>query len=241
MSRMPTGPMGMLSGQRIDYQSREQELTVGQFFNAVYAWMAVGLATTAAVAYGVFSHGQAAIGIGTLVVCVIAQMVLVTTISSAINKISTSAATALFVLFAALMGVTMSVVFVIYRHTSIAACFAETAGMFAAMSLYGYTTKRDLTRLGSLLFMALVGLVIASLVNFFVASSMLYWIISYVGVVIFVGLTAFDTQRLKIFAIQNATNPTLAHRIAIVGSLTLYLNFINLFMMLLRIMGDRRQ
>jgi FtsH-binding integral membrane protein len=138
------------------------------------------------------------------------------------------------------MGVTLSVVFAIYTKTSIATCFVETAGMFGAMSLYGYVTKRDLTRLGSLLTMALIGIIIASLVNMFLANSALYWIISYVGVAVFVGLTAFDTQQLKVFAMQNVSNPGAANRMAIVGSLTLYLDFINIFMMLLRIMGDRR-
>jgi FtsH-binding integral membrane protein len=228
-------------GQKIDYRSREEELTVGQFFNSVYAWMCVGLATTAAVAYGMYAYGASAISMGTLIICFIAQLVLVVTITRAVNKINTSAATALFILFAALMGVTTSSIFYIYRMPSIATCFVETAGMFGAMSLYGYVTKRDLTRLGSLLFMALIGLIIASVINMFVASSAMYWIISYAGVVIFVGLTAFDTQRLKMFAIQNATNPALANRVAIIGSLTLYLNFINLFLFILQIMGNRQR
>jgi FtsH-binding integral membrane protein len=228
-------------GQRIEYRSREQELTVSQFFNSVYSWMAVGLAITAIVSYSMFTYGSGMLSLGTLIICFIAQLGLVFAITGAINRINTAAATVLFVLYSALMGVTMSILFLVYTKTSMTAVFIETAGMFAATSIYGYVTKRDLSRLGSILFMALIGLIIASVVNMFVASSAMFWIISYGGVIIFVGLTAFDTQRLKVFAIQNVNNPTLANRMAIVGSLMLYLDFINLFMFLLRIMGDRRQ
>jgi hypothetical protein len=115
-----------------------------------------------------------------------------------------------------------------------------TAGTFAAMSIYGYTTRRDLTRLGSLLFMALIGLILASVINIFFASSLLYWGVTYAGVLIFVGLTAYDTQRLREVAAQTGSNPALANRLAVVGSLVLYLDFINLFLLLLRVLGDRR-
>ena len=134
----------------------------------------------------------------------------------------------------------MSVLFFAYSLPTLGSTFIVTAGTFGATSLYGYVTKRDLTRLGSLLFMALIGLVIASFVNIFMHSSALYWLVSSAGVLIFVGLTAFDTQRLKIMAMQNAGNPAMASRLAIVGSLQLYLDFVNLFIFLLRIMGDRR-
>jgi uncharacterized protein len=242
MSQMPGRPFGFVSPQSLDYQSKEQELTVGQFFNAVYAWMAAGLALTAVVAYAVYStQNRAILNTGTFFVVFIVQIGLVIAINSAINRISATVACLLFLLFSALMGVSMSSIFFTYHGHDIAVTFLITAGTFGATSLYGYVTKRDLTRLGSLLFMALIGLVIASLVNMFARSSGLYWIISYAGVLIFVGLTAFDTQRLKYYAMQNTNNPAMAHRIAIVGSLQLYLDFINLFLFLLQIMGNRRQ
>jgi FtsH-binding integral membrane protein len=171
----------------------------------------------------------------------IAQIGLVMAISGAVNRISAPVATVLFLIYAALNGVWLSVLFLIYTRASLASTFMVTAGAFGATSLYGFVTKRDLTRLGSLLFMALIGLILASLVNLFWHNSALYWLVSYAGVLIFVGLTAFDTQRLKMIAMQTSDNPAMANRMAVVGSLTLYLDFINLFLFLLRIMGDRRR
>ena len=141
---------------------------------------------------------------------------------------------------AAINGLTLSVIFLAYTLSSIAGTFFATAGTFGAVSVYGFVTKRDLTRLGSLLFMALIGFLIASVINIFWANSTLYWIITYAGVAIFVGLTAYDTQRLRAIAIATANDPRMAARYAINGALTLYLDFINLFLLLLRLMGDRR-
>ena len=149
-------------------------------------------------------------------------------------------ATGLFMLYSALNGLTLSAIFVVYTGASLATTFLVCAGMFAAMSIYGFVTKRDLTTMGSLLFMALIGLLIASVVNIFWANSTLYWIITYAGVLIFVGLTAYDTQNLKMIALQTADNPAMAARLAISGALKLYLDFINLFLFLLRTLGDRR-
>jgi uncharacterized protein len=177
---------------------------------------------------------------GTFIGLFIAQLLLVVTISSAIQRISPAAATALFLLYAALNGVTLSVIFWVYTRASLGSVFFITAGTFAATSVYGYTTKRDLSRYGHLLFMALIGIVIASCVNFFMHSAMLYWAVSYIGVILFVGLTAYDTQALRIVASRTAGDPRLSSRMAIVGSLKLYLDFINLFLFLLRIMGNRR-
>jgi FtsH-binding integral membrane protein len=140
-----------------------------------------------------------------------------------VSRLSAAAATGLFLLYATLNGVTLSVLFQVYTQSSIAGAFMVTAGMFGATSFYGMVTKRDLTSLGSLLFMSLVGLIIATIVNFFVASTMLYWIIGYGGVAIFVGLTAYDTQKLKELAYTTAGNPQLAARLAVNGSLALYL------------------
>jgi FtsH-binding integral membrane protein len=238
MSQSPFGSFGFAPGAQLGYRSRQEELTVGQFFNAVYAWMCVGLATTAAVAYGVATYAPQLMNGGVLMVSFVVQLVLVVTISSAVNKVSTPVATVLFVLYSALVGFTFSILFRVYAHATLAAVFLETAGLFGAMSVFGYVTKRDLSRLGSFLFMALIGIVIASLVNMFMHSGMMYWIISYVGIIVFVGLTAVDTQRLKAIALQSGSSPAVASRLAIVGSLTLYLDFINLFIFLLRVMGN---
>ena len=144
-------------------------------------------------------------------------------------------------MYAALNGLTLSVIFMVYAHATLASAFVVTAGMFGAMSLYGMFTRRDLTGLGSYLFMALIGLILASFINVFLHAAMLTAIINYVGVFIFVGLTAYDTQKLKEIAIQTSGNAALAARLSINGALALYLDFLNLFLLLLRIMGDRRQ
>ncbi len=241
MSSLPN-PFGTASGSTIGYESRTDSTTMVQFFNAVYAWMASGVALTALVAWWVSTQPQlASIFAGPARwVLLIVQIGLVIAIVGAVNKISATVATVLFMVYSALMGLTLSVIFSIYAAPLIATTFGVTAGMFAAISVYGFVTKRDLTRLGSLLFMALIGLVIASVVNIFWANSTLYWIITYAGVLIFVGLTAYDTQKLKMIAIETADNPAMAARMAISGALTLYLDFINLFLFMLRILGDRR-
>ena len=237
MSQNPFGSFGFAPGAQLGYRSREQELSVGQFFNAVYAWMCVGLATTAAVAYGVYAYAPQLMTPGVGIISFLVQLVLVVTISRAVNRVSTSAATALFVLSSALVGVTFSALFAVYAHLTLATVFLETAGLFGAMSLFGYVTKRDLSRLRSFLYMAILGIINASLVNMFTHSRTLDWIVSYAGILIFVGLTAADTQRLKTIAMQTGSNPAVASRLAIVGSLRLYLDFINLFMFLLQVMG----
>ena len=150
-------------------------------------------------------------------------------------------ATSLFMLYSALTGLTLSSIFIMYTASSIASTFLVTAGMFGAMSLYGYTTKRDLSGFGNMLFMALIGIVLASLVNMWLKSDTLMWVITYIGVVLFVGLTAYDTQKLKMIGEQLSVDDKENFRkYSIVGALTLYLDFINLFLMLLRIMGNRR-
>ena len=242
MARFPSGPFGQVGVRPLDYRAGESEVSVAQFFNAVYAWMAVGLAVTAAVAYWVaMTSPLALMNPLALIGIVIAQLILVVTIRRAVNSISASAATALFLLYACLNGLMFSVLFLIYKLPTLGGTFMVTAGMFGAISLYGYVTKRDLTRLGSILFMALIGLILASVVNIFLHNPTLYWLISYAGVLIFVGLTAYDTQKLKQIAMQTGGNPAMAHRMSVVGSLVLYLDFINLFLLLLRIMGNRRQ
>ncbi len=141
-------------------------------------------------------------------------------------------------LYAGINGVLLSGILLMYAHATVGAAFLVTAGAFAATSLYGFVTKADLSRWGSILFMALIGLILASVVNFFMASNALMWLINYAGVAIFVGLTAYDTQKLKQIAWQTSGNPALANRLAIVGSLRLYLDFINLFIFSVQILGN---
>ncbi len=241
MSQFP-GQFGAQS-QSLRYESRSDSITQAQFFNAVYAWMAAGLALTAVVAWWVSTQPQMIASIfkgPVLLILFLAEIGLVIAISAAINKISAGVATALFLLYSAINGLTLSVIFLVYTTGSLTSTFIVSAGMFGAMSVYGMVTKRDLTRLGSLLFMALIGLIIASIVNIFWASTTLYWIVTYAGVLIFVGLTAYDTQKLRMIAYQTGNNPALASRLAISGSLMLYLDFINLFLFMLRIMGNRK-
>ena len=242
MSRFPN-PQNVSRPYEVDYSSVGDRSAVASFFNNVYAWMSAGLALTAVVAWYVASNVsvfQWLYGTGIWIGLFILQLVLVFTISAATNRLSPTAATALFLLYAAINGLTLSVIFLAYTLSSIAGTFFATAGTFGAVSVYGFVTKRDLTRLGSLLFMALIGFLIASVINIFWANSTLYWIITYAGVAIFVGLTAYDTQRLREIAIATANDPRMAARYAINGALTLYLDFINLFLLLLRILGDRR-
>jgi FtsH-binding integral membrane protein len=238
MSQFPT-----YRSTDLQYESRADSATVAQFFNAVYAWMAAGLALTAVVAWWVSTQPEVMRQIfrgPMLIALIIAELALVFVIAAATTKINATAATVLFLLYSALNGLTLSVIFLIYTRGSLAGTFGVTAGTFAATSVYGYVTKRDLTSLGSILFMALIGLIIASIVNLFWANSTLYWIITYAGVLIFVGLTAYDTQKLKHIAYQTTDNPALAARLSVNGALTLYLDFINLFLFLLRILGSRR-
>lgn len=168
----------------------------------------------------------------------IAEIVLVLVIGTAINKMSTAMGTLLFYIFAAVNGAALAPIFVVYTGASIAKTFFITAGTFGAMSIYGYFTEKDLTRWGSVLFMALIGLIIASIVNIFTHSDTLGWIISAAGVLIFVGLTAWDTQTVKRMAEQ--TTPDQVGRLATIGALNLYLDFINLFLYLLRFFGSSR-
>jgi len=159
--------------------------------------------------------------------------------SFGINKMSSSKAQTVFWIFAALMGLSLSWILLVYTGKSVARVFFITSATFGAMSLYGYTTKRDLTKLGSFLMMGLIGIIIASLINIFMKSSMMYFVISILGVLIFVGLTAYDTQKIKNMYLANDSGELMGKK-AVMGALTLYLDFINLFIMLLRLFGQRR-
>ena len=242
MARMPN-PFGPARPYPMEYESAGDQAVVVSFFNMVYAWMAAGLALTGLVAWYVSTQESLMRQIFSpvlLIALFVVEIGLVIVISAAVNKLSATAATGLFLLYSAINGLLLSAIFVIYSMPSIAGTFVATAGTFAATSAYGMLTKRDLTRLGSLLFMALIGLIIASIVNIFWANSTLYWIITYAGVLIFVGLTAYDTQKLKQIAYATANDARMAARLAVNGALTLYLDFINLFLFMLRILGDRR-
>lgn len=207
---------------------------------SVYNYMAAALALTGGVAFVVVSSPALLQVIAPMMwLFILAPIALVFFLSFKINSIKYSTAQAVFWLYAALNGVAFSVFFLAYTYESIARVFFITAGTFAAMSLYGYTTKRDLTGMGSFLIMGLIGLLIASLVSLFVASSMLQFVISVAGVIIFTGLTAYDTQSIKESYMEGSSTEVAGKR-AIFGALRLYLDFINLFIMLLRLLGDRR-
>ena len=228
--------------------TRERELSMSEAFpvlmRKVYVWMALALVISGVTAFGVAtSPGVLSMVYGNQIVfwgLMIAELALVFAISGAINKLSLTTATLLFVLYSVINGVVLSSIFLIYTATSIASVFFITAGTFAVMAFIGYTTKTDLTSMGKILMMALIGLIIASLVNvFFVKSSGFDLIVSYVGVLIFVGLTAYDSQKIKQMLLMAPDASDASQKLALVGALSLYLDFINLFIYLLRILGKR--
>lgn len=220
------------------------EAAVSALFKSVYMQMAAALSITGLVAYFLSQSLDfwyfLAENSSMIWIIFIAQIGLVVWLSARITRMSMTSATLLFILYSALMGVTMSSIFMIYTMSSIASVFFITAGMFLVMSLLGYLTRMDLTRLGSILFMALIGVIIASVVNIFLGSETLYWIVSYVAVVVFVGLTAYDTQKIKYMLTEYGQVDEMGHKLALFGALTLYLDFVNLFLYLLRIFGDRK-
>lgn len=212
---------------------------VQSFMQRVYQWMAAGLALTGFVAFWTSGNASVlrAMQGGMFFLIAIVEIGIVIWLSSQIMRISATAATIGFLVYSGLNGLLMSFIFIVYTQASIASTFFITAGTFAAVSLYGWTTKQDLTSMGSFLLMGLFGIIIASVVNFFFRSPMLYWLITYAGVALFIGLTAYDTQKLK--AIHQSM-PDAPDQMAILGALKLYLDFINMFIFLLRIFGRRR-
>ena len=225
-------------------QHTATDVAVSALFKSVYMQLAAALSITGLVAYFLSQSQDFCIFLANntslIWVVLIAQIVLVIWLSARFTRMSMTTATLLFILYSAMMGVTMSTIFMVYTMSSIASVFFITAGMFLVMSLLGYFTRMDLTRLGSVLFMALIGVIIASLVNIFLKSEMLYWVVSYVAVVVFVGLTAYDTQKIKQMLVEYGEVDEMGYKLALFGALTLYLDFINLFLYLLRIFGDRR-
>ncbi|ORJ57411.1 Bax inhibitor-1/YccA family protein [Geothermobacter hydrogeniphilus] len=214
------------------------------FLPTVYAWMTAGLALTALAAMVTLSSEELLkLIFGNRMVfyaLIFGELGLVIALSAAINRISSTTATLMFLFYSALSGVTFASIFLVYTSSSIASTFFIASGTFAAMSIYGYTTRRDLTGWGSFFFMGLIGVLIASVVNIFLQSTMIYWLVSYIGVFVFVGLTAYDTQKIKQIGEAGFANEEGRKKAAIIGALRLYLDFINLFLMLLRIMGNRR-
>ena len=229
----------------VPLKTARAQVQVNEFIRSVYNWMAIGLGLTGVVAFYVSNSetlmklifGNQIIFFG----LIIGELVLVFTISARVHKMQASTATYLFVLYAALNGATLSAIFLIYTSSSITSTFFICAATFIASSIYGMVTKRDLTSMGQFMFMGLIGIVIASVVNLFVRSSGMSLIVSYIGVVVFVGLTAYDTQKLRTMALSqpDGLDSGTVRKGAILGALTLYLDFINLFLMLLRILGNR--
>ncbi len=228
-----------------------QQLTAEQvksiqatFINKVYGWMALALAITGFVALRVASSESLVNTIASNQILffgiIIAELGLVIWLSSAIESMNATRAITLFLLYSALNGLTFSVLFLIYTAASIASTFFVTAGTFGVMSAYGYFTKTDLSSWGNILFMGLIGIIIASIVNIFWHSEVLYWAVTYIGVLVFVGLTAYDTQKIKRMSLEMDVESEEGSKGAIMGALALYLDFINMFIFLLRIFGDRK-
>ncbi|HSB89107.1 MAG TPA: Bax inhibitor-1/YccA family protein [Anaerolineales bacterium] len=225
------------------------EVQLGETFAAlmrrVYMWMAIGLYLTAGVAFFVAHSSLISIIVRNPILIIglfLAELALVLVLSAAVNRLAPTTAIALFLLYAILNGITMSVIFLAYTQTDIALAFVTTATLFAAMSFVGYFIRIDLSKLGAFLLMGLIGLVIASIANLFLASTPLMWITTYGGILLFIGLTVFDTQRIKrdLTARLAAGDEAAVARMGVLGALALYLDFINLFLLILRIFGKGR-
>ena len=240
MSMFPNNSMRKPVG--LEYGTGDR--AVFNFFNTVYAWMCVGLAVTATVAW-LFSQNMTLLRAiygnrGGLALMGLGAFAIAWGVQSMAMRISAAVATAMFLLYAAIIGALISGIFLVYPPQTILAAFVLTAGVFGGMSVYGFVTKRDLTSMGSILIMCAWGLFLASIVNIFIASNVFSWFITYAVLAVFIGLTAYDTQKLRVIAEQTRGDAQLAARFAIVGSLHLYVDFINIFLSILRILGNRR-
>jgi FtsH-binding integral membrane protein len=234
-SDAPGTSRGMAAGFQIDARLRAH-------MQRVYGYMAGGLALTGVVAWAAAASGlyQSIAGTPLIWIVMLAPLGFVLALSFGIQRMSAATATLLFWIYAAVMGLSLGSIFLAFTGESIARVFFITAATYGAMSLYGYTTRTDLSRFGSFLLMGLIGIVIASLVNIFVGSSALQFAISIIGVIVFVGLTAYDTQRIKQMYLESDSGEV-AGKKAVLGALALYLDFINLFMLLLQLFGQRRE
>jgi len=233
---------GAVQGQMSSAAIAAEQLS---FMNKVYMWMAAALTVTALTAMYVSSSMDLIkffiVNRPVFFGLLIGELVLVWYLSAGIQRMSAQGATAVFFLYSFVNGLTFSVIFLVYTSASISSTFFLTAATFAIMSAYGFFTKTDLTNLGSLCIMLLVGLVIATFFNIFMASETIYWITTYIGICIFVGLTAYDTQRIKEMNVIGNEGTEEDQKEAIMGALILYLDFINLFLYLLRLFGERRR
>ena len=230
--------------ERAQYGSAAQSQAVTLFLAKVFNWMAIGLGLTAVVAFLVASSPTAinffVMNRAVLFGLIIAELGLVIYLSARIEKLQAGTATSLFLLYSVLNGITLSAILLLYTATSVATTFVVTAGMFGSMAIYGFVTKKDLSSWGSFLFMGLIGIILATLVNFFFQSSMMSWVISGIGVIVFTGLTAYDVQRIsRMGASVMSGSQESIKKMTVLGALTLYLDFINLFLMLLRFLGNR--
>ena len=239
-----------MENQELNYWelAAERQQMVSEAFpvlmRKVYVWMAFALLITGMTAFyvatsptilnAIFTNQAVFWGL------IIAELALVMGVSAAINRLSLMVATLLFILYSVINGATMSMIFLLYEASSIATVFFITAGTFGAMAAIGYTTKKDLSSIGRIMFMALIGLVIATLVNMFFKSPGMTMVLSYIGVIVFVGLTAWDSQKIKQMLMQAPDVDEVGQKLALLGALTLYLDFVNLFLYLLRIFGKRR-
>lgn len=221
-----------------------QEEIQRRFITRVYAWMTFGLVCTAAAAFTTLSVPNLLLTIVNtpflFMGLILGELALVIVLTWAIGRLSPAAAGILFTAYAILTGVTLSIIMLVYTESSIAITFGVTACTFGIMTLYGYTTQRDLTNLGSLLLMGLVGLILASVFNLFFGNPVIYWITTFVGILIFVGLIAYDTQKIKRMSLELGQEGQVTQKASILGALALYLDFINLFLLLLRILGRRK-
>jgi hypothetical protein len=235
----------MYDESRYQVGTENHETSLAACLTGVYWWMTFALVVSGLTAYMVgTSQELARIFVRNpmvFLILAVVEIIMVIGITAGINKLSAATATALFILYAAINGLTLSVIFMAYTLGSIAVTFAVTAGTFGAMAVVGSVTKKDLTSFGNLLLMALLGLIIASIVNLFWTNEILYWICTYAGVLIFVGLTAYDAQKIKKMYLEAGTaNAETNRKIAVLGALSLYLDFVNLLLYLLRIFGRRR-
>jgi hypothetical protein len=226
------------------YRNEASGVEVNSFIQNVYGWMAAALALTGFVALAVTRMPglqRAIVGNPIIfMILIFGELGLVIFLAARIRQMSVGAATGAFIAYSVLNGITLSVIFLAYTEATIARAFFVTAGVFGVMTVYGYVTKTDLTKLGNILGMALIGFIIASLVNLFLRSEALYWIVTYGGVIIFTGLVAYDTQWIKRFAQTGGAEGESGQKMAVFGALKLYLDFINLFLLLLRIFGRRQ-
>jgi FtsH-binding integral membrane protein len=232
--------------ERVSIPRQRSEVMVNEFVRGVYNWMCIALALTGFTAFYVagndtvfgFIMGNRILFFG----LILGQLALVFSISGMVNRMSAGAATSLFVIYSTLNGVIFSVIFKAYTSASIFNTFFICSGTFLACSIYGWTTRKDLTSWGSFFMMGLIGIIIASVLNMFIGSNAVSMIVSYIGVIVFVGLTAYDTQKLKNMALSQPAglDSAVIRKGTILGALSLYLDFINLFLMLLRILGQSR-